>query len=80
MKIIETDKVDPKDLSPFEREQVYNGLDVCITAELLDILHPQLDNQTGSTYADSKAWQGPVLEMKMRGVLIDKERVAQALI
>lgn len=77
MKIIQTDQVDPKDLSPFEREQVYNGLDVCITAELLDILKPQLDNQTNSIYQWSKQLQGPVLEMKLRGVLIDKEQVAK---
>lgn len=79
MKIIETDKMSPKDLSPFEREQVYNGLDVCITSELLDILKPQLDNQTNSIYQWSKSLQGPVLEMKMRGVLIDKQARAQVL-
>lgn len=79
MRIIETDKIEPKDLTPFEREQVYNGLDCCVTAELLDILRPQLDNQTASTYAWSKSLQGPVLEMRLRGVLVDKQAKAEVL-
>lgn len=79
VKIIDTSLIEPKDLTSFEKECVYNGLDVCITAELLDILLPQLDNQTSSTYAWSKALQGPVLEMRLRGVLVDKQAKAQVI-
>lgn len=79
MRIIDTSIIEPKDLTPFEKEMVYNALDCCITAELLDILKPQLDNQTASTYAWSKALQGPVLEMRLRGVLVDKQAKAQVL-
>ena len=77
MKIIETDKVDPKSLTPFEREQVYNGLDCCVTAEVLSSLLPQLDNQTSSTYAFSKALQGHVLEMRLRVMLVYKQAKAE---
>lgn len=79
MKIIETDKIGPDDLKPWEREQIYNGLDCCITHEVLDVLRPQLDNITNSTYQLSKALQGPVLEMRLRGVLVDKARKAEVI-
>lgn len=76
MKIIETSTVNPDDLSPFERECVYNGLDACVTSEILGILLPQLDSHTQATYALSKSLQGPVLEMRLRGVLVDQAHKA----
>jgi len=33
-------------------------LTVCITAEILDVLLPQLDDHTATTYAFSRALQG----------------------
>jgi len=74
MKIISTDSVQPKDLSRWEQDQVYNGLDCCVTAEVLDALLPQLDNHTAATYSFSKALQGPALEMRLRGILVDQKR------
>lgn len=79
MKIIQTADVNPKDLSAQERDWVYNGLDTCVTSEILGKLTPQLDNYTAATYSFSRELQGPCLEMRMRGVLIDRERVARAL-
>jgi len=79
VKIIRTDEVDPKSLSSWEREQVYNGLDCCVTAEVLDQLLPQLDNHTTATYNFSKELQGPILEMRLRGVLIDSARKAEVI-
>jgi DNA polymerase I len=79
MKIIRTDEVDPKSLSSWEREQVYNGLDCCVTAEVLDQLLPQLDNHTAATYTFSKELQGPILEMRLRGVLIDQARKGEVI-
>ena len=74
MKIIDTSKASPADLTRQEREYVYNGLDCCVTAEVLEVLLPQLDNHTAATYALSKALQGPVLEMRLRGIRIDNAR------
>src|SRR5438093_13440357 len=74
MKTIDTSTILPSELSSWEREQVYNGLDCCVTAEVLESLLPQLDNQTHATYAFSKALQGPCLEMRLRGVRIDLHR------
>lgn len=73
-KIIQTHLRSPSDFDEMEREWVYNGLDCCVTAEVLDALLPQLDQNTSATYDFSRRLQGPVLEMGMRGVLVDKAR------
>jgi len=74
VKIIDTSRLTPARLTPQEREYVYNGLDCCITAEVLEVLQPQLDNITRATYEFSKDLQGPVLDMRLRGVLVDEPR------
>lgn len=79
MKIIRTHEMDPSDLTEFERDQVYNGLDCCVTRDVYDALHPQLDNQTASTYAFSKALQAPTIEMRIRGVLVDHQRKSEVI-
>lgn len=52
----------------------YNAMDCCVTREVLDAIKPQLDEVTAKTYEFSKALQAPVLEMMLRGVLLDGER------
>jgi DNA polymerase I-like protein with 3'-5' exonuclease and polymerase domains len=79
MKIYDTSLLSPTDLDPTERDYVYNGLDCAVTAEVLEVLLPQLDNQTSATYAFSRSLQGPVLEMRLRGVLVDKARKAEVI-
>ena len=79
MKIIHTASTTPALLSPWERDQVYNGLDCCVTSEVFDVIHPGLDNHTAATYNFSKDLQGPVLEMRLRGVLVDQARRAQVI-
>lgn len=80
MRIIRTDQRSPNDIiGEWEREQIYNGLDCCVTAEVLDVLLPQLDDYTAKTYAFSKALQGPALEMRLRGVLVDQSRKAEVI-
>src|SRR5258707_15578551 len=72
MRIINTAEVTPDAIpSQWERDQVYNGLDCCVTSEVLDVLLPQLDNHTAATYRFSKELQGPALEMRLRGVRVD---------
>lgn len=72
MKIIQT--ADLKGWSASESLFVYNGLDTMVTLECLEALLPQLDATTESTYTFSRSLQGPILEMNMRGLLIDGER------
>lgn len=79
MKVIQTSEILPTQLSPQEREWVYNGLDCCVTAEILNTLLPQLDNHTHGTYNFSRDLQGPVLEMRLKGILIDAARKAEVI-
>lgn len=55
-----------------EQLWVYNGLDCCVTLEVLERLLPELSEITSKTYELSLGLQGPVLEMNMRGVLVDQ--------
>ena len=68
-----------KGLQHNTREWVYNGLDTCVTLEIRNNLRKQLDNTTTTTYEFEKALQGPVLEMAMRGILVDDERRQKTL-
>ena len=73
VKATRTDLLRPDTLkSETEKLWIYNGLDCCVTLEVLEALLPQTDNLTGGTYALSRALQGPVLYMNMRGVRIDE--------
>ncbi|HEX4501781.1 MAG TPA: DNA polymerase, partial [Scandinavium sp.] len=53
-------------------EQVYNGLDSCVTLEVLEALLPQLNEVTERIYDFERALQAPILEMQCRGVLVDQ--------
>ncbi len=78
MRIIDTSKVIPSDIpSQTERDFIYNGLDCCVTLEVLDVLLPQLNNRTAATYSFSKELEGPVIEMGARGVKVDKFRKSE---
>jgi DNA polymerase I-like protein with 3'-5' exonuclease and polymerase domains len=80
MKIIQTADLTPTSLkTETEKLFVYNGLDCCVTFEVLDALLPQLDNVTGPTYDFSRALQGPALDMQLRGVLVDAERKSRVI-
>jgi DNA polymerase I-like protein with 3'-5' exonuclease and polymerase domains len=80
MKIIKTHELTPTSLkTETEKLWIYNGLDCCVTAEVLDALLPQLDNQTGATYAFSRELQGPVLDMRLRGVRVDGEQKSRLI-
>jgi DNA polymerase-1 len=71
LKIIETHNLDPLSIPPTERDWVYNGLDCCVTSEVLEQLLHQLDYHTSQTYIFSGQLQGPVIEMGLRGIRID---------
>jgi DNA polymerase-1 len=53
---------------------VYNGLDACITYEILDKLLPQLRPETRATYDFSRSLQGVILDMNTRGLRVDEDR------
>jgi DNA polymerase-1 len=66
-------------LPPNDAYWIYNGLDVCVTKEILDVIRPQLDNVTSATYQFSRDLQAPVLEMTMRGILVNQNRKSRVL-
>lgn len=75
MRIIKSHEIpDLESLDPFTRDMTYNGLDCCVTHDVFAAIHPQLDPTTEATYAFSRALQGPTLEMRIRGVLVDQVR------
>lgn len=79
-KIIQTaDLLPDSALTRNESDWVYNGLDCCVTAEVFEEILPQLDNITGSTYSFSQALQAPVLDMTLRGVLVNQTRRRKVL-
>ncbi len=72
MRIIDTSTLAPTTpLSKSDAEWVYNGLDCCVTLEILDVITAQLDEVTRNTYEFSLALQAPVLDMTMRGLRVN---------
>jgi DNA polymerase I len=55
----------------------YNGLDGCVTLEVLEALLPQLDEITRATYERSLLLQAPILETCLRGIKIDQANVSR---
>ena len=74
MKAIQTDLLTPSDrMSSVEKDWIYNGLDCAVTLEVFNAIAPQLDNLSGATYAFERDLQGPILDMNLRGILVDQE-------
>lgn len=75
MKILNTaDYITESDLdrlSHNEREWMYNGLDCCVTLEILNQLLAQIDAPTALIYQRSLDLRAPILEMSMRGIRVD---------
>ena len=69
--VIPTHELQPGQLSNHQGQQVYNGLDCCVTIEVLrEVRH--LFNEEPIAYGFERALQGPVLEMMLRGFKIDE--------
>lgn len=66
-------------LSPDEKSWIYNALDCCVTHEVHSVLVPQLDDTTTFTYELELALRAPILDMTMRGLLVDQERRGKVL-
>ena len=79
MRILKSHEVDEKTLTQWEKDNLYNGLDCAVTIETFDEISTHLDNHTAATYNFSLALQAPVIEMQMRGVLVDQQRKAEVI-
>lgn len=72
MKVFETAKL--PDLSYDDQLHVYNGLDCCITLEILPKIKSKLSDQMRSVYAFELDLQAPALDMMLRGIKVDQVR------
>jgi len=82
MKIIDTGTLTPSvlaNLGQTEKDWIYNGLDCCLTYEIDSELDLVMDEVSRHTYSMSLALQAPVLEMNMRGILIDTQARDRAI-
>ena len=65
-----------RDLNEDEASWIYNGLDVCVTSEIYDNLMQTIDADdpvVGQTYRNALNKMAPIMEMSMRGTLINEE-------
>lgn len=72
--LIQTHLLTPESISKrsgFSTDQIYNGLDCCVTMEVLEEL-TRLSNQVPIIYDFERALQAPALEMMLRGFRIDQ--------
>lgn len=76
MKIINTGNLSPSTMPSdnSERLWIYNGLDCCVTYEVLETVLQELDEETSEIYLFERRLQGPILEMNMRGLRVDLEK------
>jgi DNA polymerase I len=80
VRIIDTSKLEQDThLTRNEKDWIYNGLDVCVTFEIVNALLDQLDGVSGPTYERSISLQGPILEMALRGLRVDRQRRDEVL-
>lgn len=79
--LIKTQDLTPESIAAMHslaREQVYNGLDCCVTLEVLEA-QQRLSNQVPAIYDFERALQGPVLEIMLRGFRVDQYERSKAL-
>ncbi len=74
MKIYDTREIptDGAGLSANEIYWLYNGFDCCITSEIRHKLRALMDETAFNTYSRALQMQAPLLEMMLRGTLIDR--------
>ena len=71
--LIHTQTLTPESISALassHTEQIYNGLDCCLTFEINEALKPQLGN-SNVIYDFERALQAPVMDMMQRGFRVD---------
>lgn len=73
-KIFDTSNVDFNSLTADENHWLYNSIDCCVTLEIFNELNATIDSTARQTYEFSKALQAPVLEMNLRGLLVNQQR------
>lgn len=72
--IINTADLTPYGLDDSRSLWVYNGLDCCLTKEIMEAIYPQVqaDHNVNLTYDFLRATQAPAMEMQLRGIHVDE--------
>lgn len=81
-RIIKNEDLDPEVLDAMSqdmRDWIYNALDVCVTLEVLERQLESVDAVAAKTYNFSRDLMGPILEMNLRGTLVDLDQRQTAL-
>jgi hypothetical protein len=63
--------------SPSEIYWGYNGLDCCLTYDVLNAIKPQLDDVSSATYTTSMSVVAPIMEMMLEGLPVSLTRRAE---
>ena len=71
MPIIDTATLQPGVRHP-DNDQIYNGLDCCLTLEIFEEIHAAHPNRIPAVYDFTRALQAPALSMMRRGFRIDE--------
>lgn len=79
MRVIHSHSILNSVLDPEESLWVYNCLDCSITAEIFEATHSQLGPEQKWIYSFEKALRAPALEMMLRGIRTDPEKIAEHL-
>lgn len=72
VRVIRTEELDPDSYNGQELNNIYCGLDCCVTLEVYSALRSQLSGNALSTYTFERALQAPAMEMSLRGFAIDQ--------
>lgn len=81
-RIIDTASLTPEAISAMsadDRYWTYNALDCCLTDEIMGALDPMMDATSRKTYEFSKSLQGPVLDMTLRGLLVNQRKRSEIM-
>lgn len=73
-------EADAADLHGAQRHFAYNGFDCCVTREVYDVLAPRLTPQTRRIYKYEMGCQAPAMAMMLRGVKVDRTKIAEAIV
>jgi DNA polymerase-1 len=79
VQIIDTSTLQPGSLPATHSHWIYNGLDCCVTHEVEEVIHAQVDETNQRTYDFERTQQAPALYMMLRGTLIDMDERETAI-
>lgn len=83
MKIVDTSALTPETFGGFHSQDqlfIYNGLDNCVTIEVLDALRPEVDEPAKLLYDFTRGLQAPAMAMMLKGIKIDMDARMQFVV